>query len=169
MLFNLFGVVYYVGKLLPQALVLELVVWGSSASCYVDLPKMQRPKGSRGNIETKAVSNGTISKNCPNICFEFDSNPCSAVSNSLTALQPKNITYMNQSAPKERRRRRAEKWLSKRVFLESPFLLRPLKVCSALNSPENLEGAEETDSPKIPFRTTVSLHDAFAAPLARPQ
>ena len=36
----------------------------------------------------------------------------------------------NQSASKERRRRRAEKRLSKRVFLESPFLLRPLKVCS---------------------------------------
>ena len=31
-------------------------------------------------------------------------------------------------APKERRRRRAEKRLSKRVFLESPFLLCPLKV-----------------------------------------
>ena len=35
-----------------------------------------------------------------------------------------------QSAPKERRRRRAEKRFSKRVFLESPFLLCPLKVCS---------------------------------------
>ena len=35
-----------------------------------------------------------------------------------------------QSAPRERRRRRAEKRLSKRVFLESPFLLCPLKVCS---------------------------------------
>ena len=33
-------------------------------------------------------------------------------------------------APKERRRRRAEKWLSKRVFLESPFLLCLFKVCS---------------------------------------
>ena len=31
-------------------------------------------------------------------------------------------------ALKERRRRRAEKRLSKRVFLESPFLLCPLKV-----------------------------------------
>ena len=36
----------------------------------------------------------------------------------------------NQSAPKERRRRRAEKRLYKRVFWESPFLLCPLKVCS---------------------------------------
>ena len=36
----------------------------------------------------------------------------------------------NQGAPKVRRRRRAEKQLSKRVFLESPFLLCPLKVCS---------------------------------------
>ena len=33
-----------------------------------------------------------------------------------------------QSAPKERRRRRAEKWLSKRVSLESPFLLCPPSV-----------------------------------------
>ena len=30
------------------------------------------------------------------------------------------------------------------------------------------EGAEKrTDSPKAPFRTTVSPHDAFSAPLAR--
>ena len=36
----------------------------------------------------------------------------------------------NQGAPKERRRGRAEKRLSKRLFLESPFLLCPLKVCS---------------------------------------
>ena len=35
-----------------------------------------------------------------------------------------------QSAPKERRRGRAEKRLSKRVFLESPFLLCSLKVFS---------------------------------------
>ena len=35
-----------------------------------------------------------------------------------------------QGAPKERRRGRAEKRLSKRVFLESPFLLCPLKVFS---------------------------------------
>ena len=34
----------------------------------------------------------------------------------------------NRSAPKELRRRRAQKRLSKRVFLESPFLLCPLKV-----------------------------------------
>ena len=35
-----------------------------------------------------------------------------------------------QDAPKERRRGRAEKRLSKRVVLESPFLLCPLKVFS---------------------------------------
>ena len=35
-----------------------------------------------------------------------------------------------QGAPKERRRVRAEKRLSKRVVLESPFLLCPLKVFS---------------------------------------
>ena len=52
------------------------------------------------------------------------------------------------------------RWDNKRVFLESPFLLCPLKVCS-LN-----KGREETDSPKTPFWTTVSPHDAFAAPLA---
>ena len=36
----------------------------------------------------------------------------------------------NQGAPKERRRGRAEKRLSKRVFLDSLFLLCPLKVFS---------------------------------------
>ena len=35
-----------------------------------------------------------------------------------------------QGAPKERRRGRAEKRLSKRMFLESPFLLCPLKAFS---------------------------------------
>ena len=34
-----------------------------------------------------------------------------------------NVRVFDQSAPKERRRRRAEKRSSKRVFLESPFLL----------------------------------------------
>ena len=38
------------------------------------------------------------------------------------------VQIQNQSAPKERRRRRAEKRLSKRVFLESPFLLCPLNL-----------------------------------------
>ena len=73
-------------------------------------------------------------------------------------------------APKERRRRRAEKRLSKRVFLESPFLLCPLKVFKRTFQVllrTNLKGAEkETDSPKTPFWTTVSPHDAFSAPLA---
>ena len=40
------------------------------------------------------------------------------------------ILSVVQSAPKERRRRRAEKRSSKRVFLESPFLLCPLRVSS---------------------------------------
>ena len=76
----------------------------------------------------------------------------------------------SQGAPKERRRRRAEKRLSKRVFLESPFLLCSPKVfLKHLKGPENFKGAEETDSPKAPFWTTVSPHDPFAAPLARPQ
>ena len=49
-----------------------------------------------------------------------------------------------QSALKERRRRRAEKRLSKRGFLECPFLLCPSKVCPSkhLKGPENLKGAE---------------------------
>ena len=33
------------------------------------------------------------------------------------------LGYISQGAPQERRRRRAEKRLSKRVFVESPFLL----------------------------------------------
>ena len=43
----------------------------------------------------------------------------------------------------------------------------------ALTTPENLKGSEnfseETDSPKTPFWTTVSPHDAFYAPLAHPR
>ena len=70
--------------------------------------------------------------------------------------------------PKERRRRRAEKRLSKRVSLESPFLLCPLRFSGHFrcfkSKPEG--GREETDSPQTPFWTTVSPHDAFAAPLA---
>ena len=57
-------------------------------------------------------------------------------------------------APKERRRRRAEKRSSKRVFLESPFPLCPLKVFMCFKrKPQG--GREETDSPKTPFWTTV--------------
>ena len=41
----------------------------------------------------------------------------------------------------KRRRHRAEKRLSKRVLLESPFLLCPLRF--ALKTPENLKGAEQ--------------------------
>ena len=44
------------------------------------------------------------------------------------------IIGKTHSAPKERRRRRAGKRLSKRAFLESPFLLRPLKVRSHLKA-----------------------------------
>ena len=46
----------------------------------------------------------------------------------------------NQSAPKERRRRRAEKRLSKRVFWRVLFFSAPLRV--VLKTPENLKGAE---------------------------
>ena len=38
-----------------------------------------------------------------------------------------------QSVPKERRRRRAEKRSSKRVFLESPFLPKPSRKCFRIN------------------------------------
>ena len=67
-------------------------------------------------------------------------------------------------APKERRRRRAEKPLSKRVFLESPFLLCPLKVFRTFQVflRTNLKGAEKKRTlQKHPFgqpflRTTPS-------------
>ena len=63
-------------------------------------------------------------------------------------------------APKERRRRRAEKQLSKRVFLDSPFLLCPLKVFRCSES-KPLGGREEMTLQKHPFgqpflRTTPS-------------
>ena len=49
--------------------------------------------------------------------------------------------------------------------LESPFLLCPVKVFKCFKGkPQG--GREETDSPKTPFWTTVSPHDAFTAPLA---
>ena len=54
-------------------------------------------------------------------------------------------SFSDQSAPKERRRRRAEKRLSKRVFLESPFL--PLYVH------ENARAHGRFDDPKGPSRT----------------
>ena len=50
--------------------------------------------------------------------------------------------------------------------LESPFLLFPLKVFRCFQG-KPYWGREETDSPKTPFWTTVSPHDAFSAPLAR--
>ena len=46
------------------------------------------------------------------------------------------------------------------------FFSVPLRF--ALKTSENLKGTEETDSPKTPFWTTVSPHDALPAPLARP-
>ena len=46
-------------------------------------------------------------------------------------LFPDSSESLDQGAPKERRRGRAEKRLSKRVFLESPFLLCSLKVFRA--------------------------------------
>ena len=84
--------------------------------------------------------------------------------------------YRSQCAPKERRRGRAEKRLSKRVFLESPFFFSaPLR--SALKTPqgpENLKGAEKKRTlQKHPFgqpflRTTPSplLWRALKKPLS---
>ena len=71
--------------------------------------------------------------------------------------------------PKEQRRRRAEKRLSKRASLESPFLLCPLRVfrTSQVFLRTNLKGAEKKRTlQKHPFGETISPHDAFAAPLA---
>ena len=73
-------------------------------------------------------------------------------------------TFKDGGAPKERRRRRAETWLSKRVFLECPFLLCPLKVFRTLQLflRTNLKGAEKKRTlQKHPFgqpklRTTPS-------------
>ena len=57
--------------------------------------------------------------------------------------------------------------LSKRVFLESPFLLCPLRVCSCVLR-ANPKGAEEKRTlQNHPFGKPVSPHDAFSAPLAR--
>ena len=62
--------------------------------------------------------------------------------------------------------------VQKGVFGESVSFFAPLKVFRTISSVlrANLKwGREETDSPKTPFWTTVSPHDAFAAPLARPE
>ena len=54
----------------------------------------------------------------------------------------------------------------KGCFWRVRFLSAPLRFSGVLRA--NLKGGrEETDSPKTPFWTTVSPHDAFAAPLAR--
>ena len=67
--------------------------------------------------------------------------------------------------------RRAEKascgeTVVQKGVLESPLLLFPLKVFRCFQG-KPYWGREETDSPKTPFWTTVSPHDAFSAPLAR--
>ena len=78
------------------------------------------------------------------------------------------IVYWNDEfggAPKEWRRHGAEKQLSKRVFLESPFLLCLLKVFRCFKS-KSQGGREETDSPKIPFGQ-LFLRTTPSSPLAR--
>ena len=77
---------------------------------------------------------------------------------------PRGYAPNYQSVPKEWRRRRAEKWSSKRVCLESPFLLCSLKTLENLNGGQRRNGLSKT-----PFWTTISPHDAFSAPLADPQ
>ena len=65
----------------------------------------------------------------------------------------------SQSVPRERRRRCAEKRLSKRVFLESPFLLCPLRFSGPSGvSRANLKGAEK--------KRTLQKHP-FGQPLLR--
>ena len=77
-----------------------------------------------------------------------------------------NVSCNFGGAPKERRRHRAEKRSSKRLFWRVRFLSAPLRFSCVLRA--NLKGGKaETDAPKTPFWTTVSPHDAFAAPLAR--
>ena len=71
-------------------------------------------------------------------------------SSSKSDLLIANVTNKNGGAPRERRRRRAEKRLSKRVFLESLLLLYSLMVSSTFKSKPK-GGRDETDSPKTPF------------------
>ena len=62
--------------------------------------------------------------------------------------------------PKERRRRRAEKWSSKTRKWTAQFSHLILRFSGV--STANLKGTEKkTDSPKTPFGTTVPSRDAF--------
>ena len=64
---------------------------------------------------------------------------------------------------KEQRRRRAEKQSSKTRKWTANLSRLILRFSSVLRA--DLKGAEsKTDSPKAPFWTTVSPHDAFSAP-----
>ena len=90
---------------------------------------------------------------------------------SLFKLRTSNNIRFHQGAPKERRRGGAEKRLSKRVFLESPFLLCSLNVFSYLSGVlrENLKGAEKKRTlQKHPFGQLFLRTTPFAAPLVRP-
>ena len=96
------------------------------------------------------------------------SNPCyfatAVVFSIRTVFLPLFLGPQIQGAPKERRRGRAEKRLSKRVFLESPLLLCPLRF--ALKTPERSlqtlrrrrrNGLSKTPFGRNPFlRTTPS-------------
>ena len=55
------------------------------------------------------------------------------------------------------------------MFLESPFLLCPLKEGLLLKHLKTLRGKRRNGRSKTPFCTTVSPQDAFSAPLAHPQ
>ena len=88
-----------------------------------------------------------------------------------------------EGAPKERRRGRAEKRMSKGCFWRVRFFSAPLRfLLKHLKGPENLKGREKkTDSPKTPFgqpflRTTPSpllwrtpIHGGFCLPGRRPE
>ena len=94
-----------------------------------------------------------------------------SVSRSYKTKTHRFLTDRNEGPPQERRRCCAEKRLSKRVFLESPFLLCPLKVFSCLKIPESLirgqRRREETDSQKNTLLDNHFSAHVFSAPLAR--
>ena len=76
--------------------------------------------GSSLSLTVELNSNPEVPRKFPRLLRKFP---------GLPRKFPDFLSLLFGDAPKERRRGRAEKRLSKRVFLESPFLLCPLKVC----------------------------------------
>ena len=75
------------------------------------------------------------------------------------------LSLYDGRAPKERRRRRAEKRSSKTRKWTAQFSDVILRLSGVLRA--NLRGQRRNGLSKNTFWTTVSLHDAFPAPLAR--